>query len=64
MYEFIYFLQKLRARASRERAPRAHSASCKCAAQAARVKPELTSCPDQAAPDLCRSNPIVIYNRS
>ncbi len=51
MYEFIYFLQKLRARGSRERV-----------ARAARAKPELTSCPDQAMPDLCRSDPIVIYN--
>ena len=61
MYEFIYFLQKLRARASGERAPRARSASCeRAAARATRAKPELTSCPDQAAPDLCRSDPIVI----
>ncbi len=51
MYEFIYFLQL----------------SCIFFAEAAsaheprgRAKPELTSCPDQAAPDLCRSDPIHI----
>ncbi len=47
--------------------------SCECAqaasahreraALAARAKPKLTSCLDQAAPDLCRSDLIVIYNR-
>jgi hypothetical protein len=62
MYEFIYFLQKLQVRASRKRVLQAHSASCKHAAQAARAKPKLTSCPNQAAPDLCKSDPIVIYN--
>ncbi len=62
MYEFIYFLQcKIKAASASE--PRACSASCERAARAARAKPELTSCPDQAAPDLCRSDPIVIYNR-
>ncbi len=45
--------------------------SCECArpasarreraARAARAKPELTSCPDQAAPDLCRSDPIHLF---
>ncbi len=63
MYEFIYFLQKLQARASRERAPRAASVRCERAARAARAKPELTSCPEQAAPDLCISTTIVNYNR-
>ncbi len=56
MYESYIFLQKLQARASRERAPQARSASCERAARAARAKPELTSCPDQAAPNLCRSD--------
>ncbi len=47
MYEFIFFFAE------------AASASCEGKAQAARAKPKLTSCPpDQAAPDLCRSNPI------
>ncbi len=41
----------------------AHSTSCERAARAARAKPELTSCPNQTVPDLCRSNPMVIYNR-
>ncbi len=41
MYEFIYFLQcKIKAA----------SARCKRAARAARAKPELTSCPNEAAP--------------
>ncbi len=51
MYEFIYFLQcKMKAASARE--PRA---------RAARAKPELTFCPDQAAPNLCRSNPIHLF---
>ncbi len=61
MYEFIYFAVQNksceRARAAsarRERAAQAASAQHK----AARAKPKLTSCPNQAAPDLCRSDPI------
>ncbi len=49
MYEFIYFLQcKIKAASAHE--PQARSASCEGAVQAARAKPELTSCPNQAAP--------------
>jgi hypothetical protein len=40
----------------------AASACRERAARAARAKPELTSCPDQAAPDLCRSVAPDIYN--
>ncbi len=60
MYEFIYFLQcKIKAASAREpqaratsaqRELQAHSASCKRTARAVRAKPELTSCPNQAAP--------------
>ncbi len=59
-YEFIYFLQcKIKAASARkpracstsaQRELQARSASCECGVQAARAKPELTSCPDQAAP--------------
>jgi hypothetical protein len=52
MYEFIYFLQCKNKRCGRARAA---STRREHAARAARAKPELTSCPDQAAPDLCRS---------
>ncbi len=62
MYEFIYFLQ-CKIKAASARAPRARSASCKRTAWATKAKPELTSCPDQTAPDFCRSNPIVSYNQ-
>ncbi len=49
LYEFIHFLQcKIKAASACE--PQACSASCKCAARAARAKPELTSCPNKAAP--------------
>ena len=51
MYEFVYFLQcKIKAASMRDPRARAASACCKRAARAARAKPELTSCPDQAAP--------------
>ncbi len=41
-----------------EHAAQAASARRERAAWAVRAKPKLTSCPDQAAPDLCRSDPI------
>ncbi len=60
LYEFIYFSQcKIKAASAREpracsvssqRKLQARSASCKRAVRAARAKPELTSCPNQAAP--------------
>ncbi len=54
MYEFIYFLQcKIKAASAREPGARAASTQRKLQARstrAARVKPELTSCPNQAAP--------------
>jgi hypothetical protein len=59
MYEFIYFLQKLRAHASRKRVPQARSASAQRELQVrsasregkaqAHLLPQL---------DLCRSDPI------
>ncbi len=50
MYEFIHFLQLSCMNSY------IFCRSCERAARATRAKPELTSCPNQVAPDLCRSD--------
>jgi hypothetical protein len=59
MYEFIYFWQKLQAHASRERATPARNASAQRELLAHSMSREGEAlAPNQATPDLCRSDPI------